>query len=91
MATVHINRKHQLDQDQVREEIQNLADKLSQELSANYQWKGDRLEFKRSGANGRIDMKEGEIDIEIKLSMLLSPLKATVEKTVNDYLDERLG
>ena len=91
MATVQIKRKHQLDKDQVRDEIQNLADKLSKELSANYQWKGDRLEFKRSGANGYIDMHEGEVDIEIKLNMLLTPLKSTIEKTVNDYLDERLG
>ena len=91
MATVQIKRKHQMDKDQVRDEIQNLADKLSKELSANYQWKGDRLEFKRSGANGYIVMHEGEVDIEIKLNMLLTPLKSTIEKTVNDYLDERLG
>ena len=91
MATVKITRKHQLERDKVRDEIQSLAEKLSKELSANYQWQGDRLEFKRSGANGHIDIGDAEVDIEIKLNMLLSPLKSTIEKTVNDYLDERLG
>ena len=91
MASVKIKRKHQLDKDQVRIEVQKLAEKLGKELSANYQWQGDRLEFKRSGASGHIDIGDGMLDIEIKLNMLLSPLKSTIEKTVNDYLDERLG
>ena len=91
MASVKIKRKHQLDKDQVRIEVQKLAEKLGKELSANYQWQGDRLEFKRSGASGHIDIGDGMLDIEIKLNMLLSPLKSTIEKTVNDYLDESLG
>lgn len=91
MATVKIKRKYQLEKDQVRQEVQNLAEKLSKELSASYQWQGDRLEFKRSGANGHIDIGDDLLDIEIKLNMLLTPLKSTIEKTVNDYLDERLG
>ena len=91
MATIHIKRAHQLDNESVRKEIQNLADKLSEDLSATYNWEGDRLVFKRSGANGHIDIAEGEVDIEIKLNMMLTPLKGTIEKTVTSDLDVRLG
>ena len=91
MATIHISKQHNLDNETVRKEVQNLAEKLSEELSANYDWEGDRLVFKRSGANGHIDIGEGEIDIEIKLSMMLTPLKGTIEKTVNNYLEEHLA
>jgi putative polyhydroxyalkanoate system protein len=91
MATIHIKRKHQLDHETVKNEVQNLADKLSKELAASYKWQGDRLVFKRSGASGHIDISGNEVDVEIKLSMLLTPLKGTVEKTVTNYLDERLG
>ena len=91
MATIHITRAHDLDHETVRKEVQNLADKLSKDLSAKYNWEGDRLVFKRSGASGHIDIGEGEVDIEIKLSMVLTPLKGTVEKTVKDYLEDRLG
>ena len=91
MAKIHIKRAHQLDNESVRKEIQNLADKLSEDLSATYSWEGDRLVFKRSGANGHIDIADGEVDIEIKLNMVLTPLKGTIEKTVTSYLDERLG
>ncbi len=91
MATIRIKRAHHLDNETVRKEIEELAEKLSKDLSAKYSWEGDRLVFKRSGANGHIDIGEGEVDIEIKLSMVLTPLKGTVEKTVTGYLDERLG
>ncbi len=91
MATIRIKRKHHLDNETVRKEIQDLAEKLSKDLSARYSWEGDRLVFKRSGANGHIDIGEGEVDIEIKLGMVLTPLKGTVEKTVTSYLDERLS
>jgi len=91
MATIHIKRQHHLDNATVRKEIQNLADKLSKDLSAKYNWEGDRLVFKRSGANGHIEISDGEVDIEIKLNMMLTPLKSTIEKTVTSYLDERLA
>ena len=91
MATIRIKREHHLDHETVRNEVQNLAEQLSKDLSAKYSWEGDRLVFKRSGANGHIDIGEGEIDIEIKLSMVLTPLKGTVEKTVTSYLDEHLA
>jgi putative polyhydroxyalkanoate system protein len=91
MATIHIKREHHLDNEAVRREVQNLAEKLSKELSAKYSWEGDRLIFKRSGASGHIDIGKGEIDVEIKLGMVLTPLKGTVEKTVTNYLDERLS
>ena len=91
MATIHIKRAHHLDNETVRKEIQDLAEKLSKDLSAKYSWEGDRLVFKRSGANGHIDIRAGEVDIEIKLGMMLTPLKGAVEKTVTSYLDERLS
>ena len=52
---------------------------------------GERLEFKRSGANGFIEIGDHELEIEIKLGMLLTPLKSTIETKINDYLDEALG
>ena len=90
MATIHITRSHHLDPDVVRDRVQELADKLSEELSAKYTWEKDRLVFKRSGANGYVRLGEQELEVEVKLGMLLSPLKGTIEKTITDYLDQRL-
>jgi len=90
MASIRIKKTHQLDNAKVRDEIQHLADKLSQDLSAKYHWEGDRLVFKRSGASGHIDIKQGLVNVEIKLGLVLTPLKGKIEETVNSYLNERL-
>ena len=91
MAKIHFLREHQLDRDAARAEMQKLADKLAGELSASYKWSGDRLEFWRSGADGYVDVGDGKIELEIKLGMLLMPLKGKIESTLRDYLDQHLG
>jgi len=91
MTIVHLTKKHQLDDAQVRREVQKLADRLAEDLSANYSWEEDRLIFKRTGVFGFVRLGEGELEVEVKLNPLLSPLKGKIEKTVSAYLDERLA
>ena len=91
MAKIHNRREHRLDHAAARAEVQKLADKLAGELSASYKWSGDRLEFWRSGADGHVDVGDGVIEFEIKLGMLLTPLKGKIESTISDYLDQHLG
>lgn len=90
MTTIHITRSHQLDRETVRANVQELADRLAEKLSAEYRWEKDRLIFKRSGASGLIRIGNHELEIEVKLGMLLSPLKGSIEKSITDYLDQRL-
>ena len=90
MATIHITKSHQLDQETVRDNVQELADMLVEKLSAEYQWEKDRLIFKRSGAQGFVRIGNQELEVEVKLGMLLRPLKGTIEKTITEYLDQRL-
>ena len=91
MATIRISRAHRLEPERIRAEVEDLAQNLARELSASYRWNGDRLDFERSGASGFIDIHADRLEIEIKLGMLLSPLKATVEKKINDYLGRALA
>jgi putative polyhydroxyalkanoate system protein len=91
MATINVIRQHQLDKKRLRKEVEHLAQKLSNDLSVDYQWEDDRLVFKRTGANGFIDIGKDELEIVIKLSLVLTPLKGTIEKTITEYLDEHLA
>ena len=91
MATIHITRAHQLDQETVRDKVQELANTLVEKLSAEYQWERDRLVFNRSGANGFIRIGNQELEVEVKLGMMLRPLKGTIEKTITEYLDQQLN
>ena len=91
MAVIHIERQHELDEDYVREEINQLADRLSNQLCADYKWDKDRLKFSRSGASGFVRQGKGEIEVKIKLGLILTALKGQIEKTVCSYLDQALA
>jgi putative polyhydroxyalkanoate system protein len=91
MATIHIRREHALPHEKVMHAVQMLADRLAEKIDVDYDWEGDCLNFRRSGASGHVSVGADAVEVDIKLSMLLSPLKGTIEKTVNDYLDENLA
>lgn len=91
MAIIHITRYHHLDQATVRANVQELAETLVEKLSAEYKWEKDRLIFKRSGASGFVRIGDQELEVEVKLGMLLSPLKGSIESTITEYLDQRLA
>lgn len=91
MATIKIKRQHALPHAKVVKAVQKLADELAEKLEADYEWEGDELSFKRSGASGKVNIGKKDLEVNIKLSILLTPLKGKIEKTVNDYLDENLA
>lgn len=91
MPTIRISRKHHLPHDAVRSQVEKLAGELQKQLDASYQWDGDTLRFSRSGASGAIEVKKDSVEVEVKLSMLLSPFKGKVEQAVSDYLDKGLA
>lgn len=90
MSKITINRKHTMAPAAVREQVQHLADKLSDQLAASYTWEQDCLVFQRKGASGHVQLHEGEVEVCLALSPLLSPLKKRIESTVTNYLDAHL-
>jgi putative polyhydroxyalkanoate system protein len=87
MAKIHIKRRHALAHDEARQRLEEIASELKKKLKADYAWKGDSLQFKRSGASGRIDLSDQVIDINIKLGMVLAPMKGKIEATIKEKLD----
>ena len=91
MAVIKVTRKHALGTKKARSRVEAIAKKLKEELDADYHWEGSTLQFRRKGASGQIDVKDKEVAIEIKLGMLLSPLKGKIEKTITDEIDQHLA
>lgn len=91
MANIHIKRRHKLGCDEARERVEEVAKVLQTELNANYGWDGDTLKFKRTGATGSIDVSDDEVELNIKLGVLLSPMKGTIEQKIQKRIDEVLG
>ena len=66
--------------------MEEIAKDLKKEYKMNYAWKGDRLFFKRSGAAGNLDLGDGFIELNIKLGVVLAPLKGKIEKTIKQNI-----
>jgi putative polyhydroxyalkanoate system protein len=91
MANIHIKREHNLGQIEARERVNKIASSLQDKLEATMSWKGDTLNFKRSGATGSLDVGENQIDCNVKLGMLLTPLKGMIESALNEEIDKALS
>ncbi len=91
MSHILIKHAHTLPRAEAKNLAQNVADKMKEEFSFEYNWQGDTLNFKRSGVQGTISVTDTEVAVEAKLGLLLSALKPKVESEINRFLKENFG
>ena len=91
MAKIHIKQAHALPREEARARVEEIARDLREQLDADYTWEGDSLRFKRSGASGSIDVSDDQIELNVTLGMLLSPLKGKIEDTVRKQMHVALA
>ncbi len=90
MANIHIKRAHKLARDEARARIEKIAEDLANKLDAEYAWQGDSLHFKRTGASGCIDVGDDFVECNVKLGMLLAPMKGRVEASLVENIHKVL-
>ena len=91
MSQIHVSKKHHLGQKEARKTAEKLAKKLAKEYNAKYAWKGDDLEFTSTGVNGQLHIKDDEVEIDMKLGLVMRPFKSRIEKGLRAELDAILG
>lgn len=82
MPTIHLKHNHLLTPNETRIRVEAIARDLKKEYKLDYAWDGDRMRFRRSGATGYAYIGDGFIEIELKLGMLLAPLKGKIEAAI---------
>ncbi len=88
MAAIHIKREHNLSRQQAREKIEELALSLKGDFNVKHKWDGDDvLRFETRGASGVIALDDKNVDIKVKLGMLLTPMKGKIEQALLVKLD----
>jgi putative polyhydroxyalkanoate system protein len=87
MAQIQIRRRHGLDHTHARATAEKLAAALASEYHADYQWQNDELTFRSSGIEGRLNVGTDEVEINVRLGMLLRPLKGKIETGIRSRLD----
>ncbi|MEO4047115.1 polyhydroxyalkanoic acid system family protein [Pseudomonas sp. CAU 1711] len=90
MSRITVERSHNLGLAAAREKAEALAERLAREYDVKYRWSGDTLEFKRSGADGRIAVAADSVRVELKLGLLLSALGGTIRREIEETLDKHL-
>ncbi len=90
MARIVVERPHHLGREAVREKAEQVAMRLDREYGLHYRWRGDVLEFKRSGADGRITVDHGRVHIELNLGLLLSAFGPRIKQEIEQTLDKSL-
>ena len=91
MANINIKRAHNLGRNVARQKVEEIAHHLQDKLNAKWSWKGDSLHFQRSGASGSVDVGDDYVEFNVKLGMLLTPMKGTIENAIQQEVNKSLG
>jgi len=87
MADIRIARPHALPLSRAKAAAQAAADGLAREYDLSWQWRGEALEFRRSGVQGRIEVSPSQIAVEIQLGLLLKGMRKSIEERVVKQLE----
>lgn len=87
MATIRIDRPHHMSQREAKSMAERLAGDFEQRLGLAWHWEGDDVHFRRTGMSGSMHVGETNIVLEVRLGMLLAPLKPAIERQMNAQLD----
>ena len=91
MATIAIDRTHDLPHDKARNLAARLATDLAQRYRLAWHWEDDDIRFQRPGVSGRLHIGPSQIRLDIKLGLLLAPFRSSIEQQVNAELDRLTG
>ena len=90
MPQIQIRRRHGLDHTRARATAEKLAVALASEYHAEYQWQDDDLKFRAPGIEGQLHVGKDEVEINVRLGMLLTPLRGKIESGIQTRLDASL-
>ncbi|GIZ12773.1 polyhydroxyalkanoic acid system family protein [Pseudomonas sp. NCCP-436] len=91
MSRIRVERSHSLGREAARTKAEQLAERLASEYEVRYRWQGDTLEFRRSGAEGSIEVGDSTVRVELKLGLLLSPMGGMIQREIERALDKSLA
>lgn len=92
MSHIHIEREHDLDRKTLRKRAEKLARQLKDEFGGSYSWEGDTVHYNYSGGiDARLILQEEDIQVDVKLGMLMLMMKKRLQTEIERYLDKHLA
>lgn len=87
MADIELTRSHSLGVDGGRDAVEKVARELDSDLGIQYEWTESTLRFRGQGTDGRIEVEEQSIQLQMNLSAFLQPVRGRIESEAEQYLD----
>ena len=91
MPTISIQRRHKLDHKKAKAAAQKIAKDLHQRFDLECTWDGDNVAFQRPGLSGDMRVGKNDVELNVKLSFLMTPLKGPIENAIRNELDSLFG
>jgi putative polyhydroxyalkanoate system protein len=91
MSEILVRRRHGLRLADAKRLAESMARRLRDDFGGSYEWDGDTLRFRRTGASGHIAVSREDFEIRVSLSFLLGPLHGRIEREILTFCDEHAG
>jgi len=91
MATISIAKHHALSLKKAKGVAEKIARDLQKRFDLDYAWEGNRIDFERPGVSGQLLVARDKITLDVRLGLLLTPLKGTIEREIIAQLDRLVG
>lgn len=92
MSDLKIKRAHTMSPEQIKTQIEALADKLVDKFGGSYHWQGDEIRYAYSGGvNASVACTASDVEVNVKLGMMMSMFKGKIKSEVEEYLDQHIA
>lgn len=91
MPTISIQRKHKLDHKKAKAAAEKIAKDLHKRFDLVCTWDGDNVAFQRPGVSGDMRVGKSDVELNVQLSFLMTPLKGPIENAIRGELDKLFG
>lgn len=88
MGTFNISKPYTMPRDDVRGAAELLAQELERRYGLRYRFQGDSATFSRTGLDGKLNIDDETIDLNIKMGLLASAFEKPLKEAITRYLDE---
>ena len=92
MPKIQVTHPHSLDPATVKSRLESVQADLTSRYGLSFQWNGDtELKVSGKGVKGSITLHPKEVRVKLDLSLLLAPMKGTIENKLRTKLAEEIG
>ncbi len=91
MTDIDIRRSHAVPLKDAKLRVERIAEKIAERFDVEYGWKGNTLQFTRSGVDGQIAVTGKDVRVLVRLGFLLFALKGSIEREIDRVIDEQFG